>query len=79
MILAGPPGAAQYSTVQYSTAQYSTVQHYVPLEQQSSRRNPPHFLLFLLPMVQVLTSRSWQVRPCIAAAKTSSYIDVYNV
>ena len=27
MILAGPPGAAQYSTVQHSTVQYSTVQH----------------------------------------------------
>ena len=79
MILAGPPGAAQYSTAQLNTVQYSTVQDYVPLEQQSSRRNPPHFLLFLLPMVQVLTSRSWQVRPCIAAAKTSSYVDAYNI
>ena len=76
MILAGslgPPGAAQHCTVLHSTVQYSTVQHYVPLEQQSSSRSPPHFLLFRLPMVQLLTSRSWQVRPCIAATKTSSF------
>ena len=73
MILAGslgPPEAAQHST-----AQYSTVQHYVPLEQQSSSRSPPHFPLSRLPMVQLLTSRSWQVRPCIAATKTSSYTE----